>query len=70
MPSNETPPFLTTAVLVAALFFPTSARGQACASYIDVVDQLTTKYGEAPIALGLANNGSVVEVFASHDGAS
>lgn len=35
-----------------------------------VVKALAARYGEAPRALGLASDGSVVEVFRSKDGAT
>ena len=54
--------------MVAALLFPTSARGQACASRADVVERLAGKYREAPIAIAMEQNGNVIEVFVSANG--
>ena len=46
-----------------------SAQG-VCTSHAEVTRQLHTKYAEARVALGLADNGGVVEVFSSGDGAT
>ena len=45
-----------------------NAQG-ACAPREQIVGQLTTKYGERQVVLGLAANGHVMELFASpaHD---
>ncbi len=41
-----------------------------CTKRIDVVEHLAGKYKEATIAIGLANNGGVIEVFSSQTGTS
>ena len=48
------------------------AQGQqiVCHDRADTLDYLRQNYAEAPIALGLANNGGVIEVLASPDGKS
>ena len=43
------------------------ALPQGCAPYADVVAFLSRDYAEAPVASGVANNGGLVEVFASPD---
>ncbi len=43
------------------------APGQNCAPRPAVLEQLAEKYGETRQSIGLAAQGSVVEVFASHD---
>jgi hypothetical protein len=61
------------AVLVAAISLPASAQQQqqpACAKRNDVLKHLSAKYTEAPVALGLANNGGVIEVLSSKTGSS
>ncbi len=35
---------------------------------VDVAKQLADRYGEAPVAMGLVNNGAMIEVFAADDG--
>ncbi len=34
----------------------------------DVVKKLADRYGEAPVAMALTNNGTMIEVFAADDG--
>ncbi len=71
-PCYETlPPFLTGAVLVAALLIPTSARGQS--QWLDrdeVVGKLARDHAEQPTAMGLASNGGIIELFTSPLGAT
>jgi hypothetical protein len=60
------------ATLVTAFSLPAAAQQQqpACAKRGDVLKHLSAKYTEAPVALGLANNGGVVEVLSSKTGSS
>jgi len=61
---------LITAVTFVSLMsfvFPASAQG-LCGERVDIIDTLKTRYQEAPISMGLAGNGGVVEVFASQKG--
>ena len=59
------------ATLVTAFSLPATAQQQpACAQRGDVLKHLSAKYTEAPVALGLANNGGVVEVLSSKTGSS
>lgn len=64
-------------IVVAAAFatlasLPATAQQQqlACAKRTDVLKHLSAKYTEAPVALGLANNGGVLEVLSSKTGTS
>lgn len=41
-----------------------------CTDRSEVLGHLATKYSEAPVAMGLANNGGVIEVLASGTGNS
>lgn len=41
-----------------------------CAKRADVLKHLSAKYSETPIGIGLANNGGVIEVLTSADGAT
>lgn len=59
------------AALSFALTLPAAAQEQlACAQRNDVLKHLSAKYTEAPVALGLANNGGVLEVLSSRGGSS
>ncbi|MCG8511930.1 MAG: hypothetical protein MI741_22160 [Rhodospirillales bacterium] len=48
---------------------PASAQ-TACAAHADVVNQLSAKHSEAPVGIGLASNGGIVQIFSSKDGAT
>ena len=62
---------LAVTVFVAAFSLPAAAQQQAaCAKRGDVLKHLSAKYTEAPVAIGLANNGGVVEVLSSKKGNS
>ena len=41
-----------------------------CTNRSEVLGHLATKYSEAPVAMGLANNGGVIEVLSSGKGTS
>ena len=59
------------AAIVTAFSLPAAAQQQAaCAKRTDVLKHLSAKYTEAPVALGLANNGGVLEVLSSKTGTS
>jgi hypothetical protein len=62
--------FLTAALLAAAgsNHAQSTESGPACVERADLIKHLETKYREAPTAVGLADNGSLLEVFASRDG--
>lgn len=47
-----------------------AAGNMACSDREDVLAQLGNKYKEAPSAVGLANNGGLIEVLTSDDGAT
>lgn len=54
-----------------ALPLPAMAAGSmACSKRDDVLSQLGSKYKEAPSAIGLANNGGLIEVLTSDDGST
>ena len=42
----------------------------SCAKRTDVLKHLAAKYTEAPVAIGIANNGGVIEVLSSKTGSS
>lgn len=59
------------ATLVTAISLPATAQQQPpCSQRGDVLKHLSAKYTEAPVTLGLANNGGVVEVLSSKTGSS
>jgi hypothetical protein len=49
---------------------PAQAGNMACGERADMLAQLGNKYKEAPSAVGLANNGGLIEVLTSADGAT
>lgn len=60
------------AVLAAALLItslPAVAQAPAqCAKRTDIVKHLTGQFHETPVAIGLSDNGSLLEILASTDG--
>lgn len=44
------------------------STAKACAKRTDAVTHLASKYEEAPVAIGIANNGGVLEVLSSEKG--
>jgi len=64
---------LMSVVLAAGLILSTPAIGQqqaACAKRADIVKHMHKKYKEAPVAIGLANNGGVLETLVGPKGKS
>jgi hypothetical protein len=60
-------------VCLAAFALPLPAMAaspMACSKRADVLNQLGSKYKEAPSAVGLANNGGLIEVLTSDDGST
>ena len=60
--------FLAITVLLAVAV--QANANPVCASRTVTVDHLATKYSEAPVAIGLANNGGVIELLSSKEGTS
>ncbi len=61
----------TLLALVLLLGVQSSASAQSvCAAHAEVRRQLGSAYSETQVAIGLASNGGVVEVFSTDDGAS
>jgi hypothetical protein len=58
------------AVLAFGLAQTASAQQPACTKRSDILSHLANKYSEAPVAIGLANNGGVLEVLSSQSGKS
>jgi hypothetical protein len=60
---------LTSAVVVATS--PAWAQQQPlCTDRSEVISQLSSQYSEAPVAMGIANNGGVLEILSSQAGTS
>lgn len=56
---------------VVAAPLPAAAQAQqACAKRTDIIKHLSGQYQETPVAIGLADNGSLVEILASTDGST
>lgn len=55
---------------LAAFFISPAAQAQMplCTDRLEVVSQLSSQYAETPKAMGIANNGGVVEVLTSENG--
>jgi regulator of extracellular matrix RemA (YlzA/DUF370 family) len=63
--------FLVAAAALAALVAPaSSAQSRLCAQRADLLRQLDAKYDERPVAMGIADNGRLLEVVASEDGST
>ena len=64
---------LALVMTVVALVFgarSVAAQQPACTERSDVLDHLNSQYSEAPVAMGLANNGGVIEILSSKTGKS
>ncbi len=62
---------LKKAMLLGLLVLPLSLPVKAhnlCTARAEVLGHLDSKYSEAPVAMGLANNGGVIEVLSSRTG--
>ena len=58
-------------LFTALLALPaTSASSPVCAARADLLKQLSTRFKEEPVALGLTNNGSLVELLTSEKGST
>ena len=66
--------FRSALVLSASIFLGTASVATAqqplCTERSEVVNQLSNQYSEAPVAMGIANNGGVVEILSSQSGTS
>ncbi len=58
---------LTLMMAAATLTNPANAQ-TVCLAHGDLVKQLSTRYAEEPMGIGLANDGTVMQLFASKDG--
>ena len=61
------------ALLFAALCLPVTAIAappMSCSPRTDVLSQLAQKFKEAPVAVGMANNGGLLEVLTNGTGST
>ncbi len=61
------------ALYFAALCLPVTAIAappMSCSPRTDVLSQLAQKFKEAPVAVGMANNGGLLEVLTNGNGAT
>ena len=59
------------AFLIGAATFAQRAEAQMiCVAHDKLAKQLGQKHGEQPVAMGLASNGALMEVFSSKEGVS
>lgn len=56
------------AIVVATLPAPSAMAESVCGERGEFLQHLSQRYSEAPVAMGLASNGSVIEVLASEQG--
>lgn len=60
--------FAAAMTLLAVMPHAAAAEPPSCSTRADLLDHLSINYKEAPAAVGLADNGSLLEVFVSIDG--
>lgn len=59
---------LALAASIAILSSPALAANKQCNNRDKVLGMLATKYKEVPVALGVTNNGGLIEVLSAGDG--
>lgn len=60
---------LALTLMMAAVTTSSPANAQTvCLSHAELVKQLSTKYAEEPMGIGLASDGTVMQLFTSKDG--
>jgi hypothetical protein len=55
--------------LLAGSAVPAAAQ-EICGARADLLKELTQRYSEAPVAVGLANSGALVEILTNDNGAT
>ena len=59
------------ALLLGASSVSRPAQSQTiCFAHVDLVKELHSKHSEAPVSIGLARNGGLIEVFSTDDGST
>ena len=59
--------FLIAALVFLGIALPANAQ-MACGKRDDILEKLSGKFSEAPVAMGLSNSGGVIEVLSSAEG--
>ena len=62
--------FLGTILLLAAAFAIPANAGPSCGPRKEIIADLGQQFKEAPVALGLSNDGTVVEILTSENGST
>ncbi len=57
-----------TLLMVAAYMVRPAEAQTVCVAHADLIQQLSLKFAEEPMALGLGSDGSVMQLFTSKDG--
>ncbi len=57
--------YLAAALFVLTVAMPASAQQKSCDKRPKIIGHLANQFFEAPVAIGLSNNGGVVEVLSS-----
>ncbi len=71
MPRRFLIPFIALAIIAVPVLKEALAdtnESLACGKRADMLAQLSTRYAEEPVAMGMATNGTLVEVLASGGG--
>lgn len=58
------------AVSVMLAASPAAAQQPACTERSSVLNHLSSRYSETPVAMGVANNGGMIEILSSKSGKS
>ena len=61
---------MAVALFVATASLPATAQQQRCTKRPEIVRHLAKKFAEAPVAIGLAVSGGIIEVLSSKKGGS
>ena len=59
---------IATALLVTLTLSAPAMAETACNERATLIEQLDSRYAEAPVAMGLASNGSLIEILTSGSG--
>lgn len=59
---------IATALLVTLILSAPATAETACNKRATLIEQLDSRYAEAPVAMGLASNGSLIEILTSGSG--
>jgi len=59
-----------TAALATVVFSANAQAAPVCGKRNDILEQLSKKFREAPVGIGLANNGGLIELLTTDTGAT